>query len=265
MAFGLLLAVFVGVTLGLAGSGGTILTVPILVYVMGVDPVLATTYSLFAVGVTALAGSVKGFAAKLVDFRQICAFGLPSLLMVFVMRTFVLPLVPEVIRIGPWEVHQSVVLMVLFALVMLASSVSMIGDREDDVPVVPSAGRRGIPVSLVIVQGLFVGMVTGTVGAGGGFLIVPALVNFFGMPMKGAVSCSLVIIAANSFFGLLGDLEKIPDFDWPLLLGYTFFAVAGLFIGFALSGRMDGRQMRKLFGYLVLVMGIYVLVRELTI
>jgi len=193
-----------------------------------------------------------------IDGRTVFAFGLPSLLMVFAMRTFILPLVPDVIAIGPWQVHQSVLLMVLFAVVMLASSISMI--RESRMPFFAPAGGRGTPQ--VVLFGLFVGMVTGTVGAGGGFLIIPALVRFFKMPMKNAVSTSLVIIAVNSLFGVLGDVEKLPAFDWPLISGYTLFAVGGIFVGFGLSDRMDGRKLGKLFGYLVLLMGIYVLVRE---
>ncbi len=261
MLLGFLLAILVGITLGLVGSGGTILTVPILVYIMGVDPVLSTTYSLFAIGITSIVGSVKGFIAKEVDIKKVLSFGLPSLLMVFVMRTFVLPLVPEVITIGPWAFHQSVLLMLLFAMIMLASSISMI--QGSDMPMVPLSNAHEIPVSLVIVQGLFVGIVTGTVGAGGGFLIIPALVNFFKLPMKKAVSTSLVIISINSFFGVLGDVEKFPAFDWPLILGYTFFTIVGVFVGFALSNKMNGEDLRKAFGYLILLMGGYILVREL--
>jgi len=260
MLIGFLLAVLVGVTLGLVGSGGTILTLPILVYVMGVDPVLATTYSLFSIGVSSMVGAVRGFVAREIDVRRVFAFGLPSLLMVFVMRTFILPLVPEVIAIGPWEVRQSILLMLLFAVVMSASSIAMI--RETGFPFFPSVGSGGASARLVVLFGLFVGMVTGTVGAGGGFLIIPALIHFFKMPMKNAVSTSLVIIAVNSLFGVLGDLEKLPVFDWTLILGYTIFVVSGIFVGFGLSGRMDGRKLGRLFGWLILLMGIYVVVRE---
>jgi len=261
MLIGFLLAVLVGITLGLVGSGGTILTVPILVHVMGVDPVLATTYSLFSIGISSLVGAVRGFAAGEVDVRKILAFGLPALLMVFAMRTFILPLVPEIIVIGSWEIHQAALLMALFAVVMTASSISMI--RETAPPFFLSVGERETPVGMVVLLGMLVGMVTGTVGAGGGFLIIPALVHFFKMPMKNAVSTSLVIIAVNSLFGVLGDVEKLPVFDWPLILGYTLFAVVGIFVGFRLSDRMDGRKLGKLFGYLILAIGVYVFVSAL--
>src|SRR5690606_1495922 len=223
MVIGLILAIVVGITLGLVGSGGTILTVPILVYLMGVNPILATTYSLFAIGITSFVGAVKGYREKEVDVKQVFAFGLPSLVMVFITRTFILPLVPDVIHIGPWEFEQEVLLMIIFAFVMLASAISMIKGANDDTTIIPE--RVNTPLSLVIGQGVFVGMVTGVVGAGGGFLIIPALINFFRMPIRRAVSTSLAIIAINSFFGVLGDLEKFAEFDWLMILTYTFLTV----------------------------------------
>lgn len=260
MLIGFLLAIAVGATLGLVGSGGTILTVPILVYVMGVEPMLATTYSLFAIGITSLVGSAKGFLAKEVDVEKVISFGIPSLLMVFITRSFLLPLLPAVIQLGPLEVEQSLLLMVLFALVMLASSWSMIRESERSQVLV-----QDVPLAAVIAQGVLVGLITGVVGAGGGFLIIPALVNFYRMPIKQAVSTSLVIITVNSFFGVLGDVDRLPDFDWTLILGYTACAVLGIFIGFGLSNKINGQHLKKMFGYLILFMGIYILLKELVL
>jgi len=261
MLLGLILAVIVGITLGLVGSGGTILTVPILVYAMGVNPVIATTYSLFAIGATAVVGGIKGFYKNEVDLQKVITFGLPSLLMVFIVRNYMLSLVPEVFVFGSWEIHREVVLMILFALVMIASSYSMISGTG--ISFVRTSKRNSESVRQVVAQGLFVGFVTGVVGAGGGFLIIPTLVSVFSLPMKKAVSTSLVIIAINSAFGLLGDLEKFPEFDWYLLLSYTFFTIGGIFIGFFLSNKMDGEQLKKSFGYLILIVGIFVLLKEL--
>lgn len=261
MLLGLILAIIVGITLGLVGSGGTILTVPILVYAMGVNPVLATTYSLFAIGITSIVGVLKGFYKKEVDIRKVFTFGLPSLLMVFIMRNYMLSLVPEIFIIGSWEIHREVMLMLLFGVVMLVSSYSMI--RGTGFSFVRSTKRNGESVRQVAAQGLFVGFITGVVGAGGGFLIIPTLVSVFKMPMKKAVSTSLAIIVINSFFGLLGDLEKFPEFDWALLSGYTFFTIIGIFLGFLLSNKMDGEQLKKAFGYLILLVGIFVIVKEL--
>lgn len=264
MLIGLLCAIFVGMTLGLVGSGGTILTVPILVYVMGVDPILATTYSLFAVGTTALIGSIRGLKNRDVDLSHVYHFGIPSLLSVFLTRTFLLPLVPEIIHIGSLALHQSVVLMLLFSLVMLASAMSMIGSRSIS-KLLPTQRDGGDKRMQVAMAGILVGFVTGIVGAGGGFLIIPVLINFFNLSLRRAVATSLVIIAINSFFGVMGDLEKFVDFDWYLLIGYTLFTIGGIFAGFSLSKKINSDILKKIFGYFILVVSVYILVKEVSV
>ncbi|MGO1243407.1 MAG: sulfite exporter TauE/SafE family protein [Sphingobacterium sp.] len=261
MILGFILALLVGVTLGLVGSGGTILTVPIMVYALEVDPVLATTYSLFAIGVTSLVGSIRGVYNKEVDFNKISLFGLPSLLMVFVTRSYILPLVPEIIVIGRWEFMQDLVLMMLFACVMLVAGLVTIRGANVKTGQVVLPGN--VKTSMLVVQGLIVGLVTGVVGAGGGFLIIPALINFNGMSMKRAVSTSLVIISINSFFGILGDVEKFPTFDWSILIGYTSLAIIGIFVGFKLSIVVSGTKLRTGFGVLLLFVAMYIILREL--
>ena len=263
MIVGYVLAILVGVTLGLVGSGGTILTVPIMVYLMGVDPVLATTYSLFAVGVTSLAGSVQGIYTREADFNKVFLFGLPSLLMVFVKRIYIITLVTEVIIICNWRFAQEFLLMVLFACVMLISGGMTIRGASTKMDQVLLVGKNNAVV--LMIQGLFVGLVTGVVGAGGGFLIIPALVNFYGMPMKRAVTTSLVIISINSFFGILGDIEKFPRFDWSILLGYTLLAIIGIFFGLKASARIHGRSLRKGFGWLLMLVALYIIIREVYI
>ncbi len=260
---GYLLALLVGITLGLVGSGGTILTVPIMVYFMGVDPVLATTYSLFAVGVTSFIGSIRGIYNREADLNKIVLFGVPSLLMVFLTRSYILPFVPEVIVIGNWRFAQELVLMVLFAGVMLVSGMITIHGANVKNERILLAGN--VKTIVLIVQGIVVGLVTGVVGAGGGFLIIPALVNLYGISMKRAVTSSLVIISINSFFGILGDIEKFPTFDWPILLGYTMLAIVGIFFGFQLSDKFQGSSLRKAFGVLLLLVAFYIFVRELYI
>ncbi len=257
---GILLAIGVGITLGLVGSGGTILTVPIFVYIMGVDPVLSTTYSLFAIGVTSFVGGARGFIKRTVDVKKVLTFGIPSLLMVYITRMFILPLVPDVLIIGPFKIHQNNALMVLFALVMLGSSIAMIKKRDERLEY--DNVQKKVPVGKIIAEGGAIGLVTGLVGAGGGFLIIPALVHFFRMPIKRAVSTSLVIIAVNSFFGLLGDIEKFRGFDWWVLLSYTAAVIIGMFGGFSISKGLDGSKLKVIFGYLVLFIGIYILIVE---
>ncbi len=257
---GCILAIIVGITLGLIGSGGTILTVPILVYIMGVDPVLSTTYSLFAIGITSLIGAIRGIVKEEADLPKVLSFGIPSLIVVFITRLFILPLVPEVIQIAGFSFHQNVLLMILFSFVMIASSLSMIRSGKHDLEI-PRENLR-IPIEIVVLQGAIVGLITGLVGAGGGFLIIPALVNFYRLPMRRAVATSLIIISINSFFGVMGDIEKFEIFDWNLLLLYTGGTVLGIFIGFYLAEKIPNKLLKIGFGYMILFVGLYILIKE---
>ncbi|MFZ4262230.1 sulfite exporter TauE/SafE family protein [Sphingobacterium sp. HJSM2_6] len=261
LLLGCLLAVLVGITLGMIGSGGTILTVPILVYIMGVNPILATTYSLFAIGITSFIGGVRGIIYQEADLSKVLSFGIPSLVVVFTTRAFILPLVPDVIVLGSFQLEQHVALMLLFAAVMLTSSINMI--RTAKFPLESSAKAFHVPLYGVMLQGAMVGFITGLVGAGGGFLIIPALINFYKLPIRKAVATSLIIITINSCFGLLGDLEKFPEFDWRLISAYTLSTVFGLFIGFNLVKKVSNLFLRVSFGYMILIIGLYILVKEL--
>ncbi|MCA5004673.1 sulfite exporter TauE/SafE family protein [Sphingobacterium bovistauri] len=251
---GLLLAVFVGVTLGLVGSGGSILTVPIFVYVFGIEPVLATAYSLFAIGVTSMVGGVKGIINKDVDFDKLLKFGIPSMISVFLTRKFIVPLIPDEIIVFNIVIAQETVLMVLFAIIMLFAAYAMF--KEIIIP------KTEFPLTAILLKGVFVGSVTGIVGAGGGFLIIPALTNFFNLSMKRAVATSLVLISINSILGLLGDWRRIDLFDWNLLITYTGMTVVGIFIGFYLSGKIDGKSLKRLFSVGIMAVAIFVLLKE---
>ncbi len=262
MQIGFAFAILVGMTLGLVGSGGTILTVPILVYIMGVNPILATTYSLFAVGTTAFIGGLRGLRKGEVHLAHVYHFGIPSLVSVFLTRTFLLPLVPDVIYIGSYGIHQAVLLMLLFAVVMLASAISMIRSTKS-LSILPD-GQTDRNSTTVSIAGVLVGFVTGVVGAGGGFLIIPVLVNFFRLSIKRAVATSLLIIAINSFFGLMGDLEKFKNFDWYLLIGYTLFTIGGIFAGFSLSKKISASLLKKIFGYFILAVALAILITEIS-
>ena len=260
---GYFLAVIVGISLGLIGSGGSILTVPILVYIMAVEPVLATAYSLFIVGSTALVGGIKSALLKKVDFKTVLIFGIPSIAAVYLTRAFIVPLLPEVIfSIGTFEFTKPIALMLLFAVVMIMASVSMIKPSkviEDE----NSPMKYNFP--LILLEGLLVGVLTGLVGAGGGFLIIPALVLLAKMPMKLAVGTSLFIIAAKSLIGFLGDLKGNQTIDWSLLLLFTFASIIGIFIGIYLSKKIHGAKLKTGFGWFVLLMGIYIILKELVL
>src|SRR5687767_11603871 len=256
---GYLAAVLIGVSLGLIGGGGSILTVPVFVYLLHVHPVLATTYSLFVVGSCSLVGGTRAYFKKLIDFHVVLYFGLPSLLSVFVVRRFVLPLIPDhLFTIGNLVVTKGVFLMVLFALLMLAAAVSMIrSDSKIPVPAIGKERNGGL-----LIQGLLIGAVTGLLGAGGGFLIIPALVLISRLPMKIAVGSSLTIMAISSFFGFFSTLSHYT-INWFQLLTFTAIALLGIFAGIALSERIPGQALKKGFGWFVLATGLFILVREL--
>lgn len=260
---GFFLAVLVGISLGLIGSGGSILTVPILVYIMAVEPVLATAYSLFIVGTTALVGGIHNAFLKKVDFKTVVIFGIPSIVAVYLTRAFLVPVIPTVIfTIGGFSLTKSVALMVLFAVVMIMASVSMI--KPSKVKTEESQSLK-YNFPLIVLEGTFVGVLTGLVGAGGGFLIIPALVLLAKMPMKLAVGTSLFIIAAKSLIGFLGDLNGSETIDWQLLIYFTLASIVGIFIGIILSKKIEGAKLKVSFGWFVLLMGIYIILKELVL
>jgi uncharacterized membrane protein YfcA len=256
---GYLSAVLIGVSLGLIGGGGSILTVPVFVYLLHVQPVLATTYSLFVVGSCSLVGGARAYFKKLIDFHVVLYFGLPSLLSVFAVRRFVLPIIPDhLFTIGDLPITKGVFLMVLFALLMLAAAVSMI--RSESKPPMPAIGkeRRGG----LLIQGLLIGAITGLLGAGGGFLIIPALVLISRLPMKIAVGSSLTIMALSSFFGFFSTLSHYT-INWFQLLSFTAIAVLGIFVGTAFSEKIPGQLLKKGFGWFVMAIGLFILIHEL--
>jgi uncharacterized membrane protein YfcA len=257
---GLLSSLLIGLSLGLVGGGGSILTVPVLVYLLGVEPVLATAYSLFIVGFTSAVGVYPKYKEGLVDVRTALIFGAPSIAAVFLTRKMIVPAIPaDVLHFGDWVLTKSVLLMILFAGLMLAASISMIRDAKKDNAEPQHPLSFNYP--LIVLEGTVVGILTGLVGAGGGFLIIPALVMLTKLPMKKAVGTSLLIIAAKSLIGFTGDLSA-QTMDWPLLLAVTLMAVLGIFIGNTLSKKIDGGKLKKGFGWFVLVMGVYILLKE---
>ncbi len=256
---GYISSILIGVSLGLIGSGGSILTVPVLVYLFAVDAVSATAYSLFIVGFTAAVGSVGYFRKGLVNVRTALVFGAPSIVAVFLTRAYVVPAIPkELFTVGSLVVTKSVLMMVLFAVLMVAASYSMIrkGKNKQEV-----SGPQTFNYPMILLEGAVVGLITGLVGAGGGFLIIPALVLLSKLPMKEAVGTSLVIIAAKSLIGFFGESGE-TIINWSLLTTVSVFATAGIFIGMLLSKRIDGARLKPAFGWFVLVMGLYIIVKE---
>lgn len=257
-------AAAIGISLGLIGAGGSILTVPVLVYLAHVEPVLATAYSLFVVGSTALVGGIQNAFKKLVDFKTAVLFGVPSIIAVYATRAFVMPRIPSEFHIfDSLEISKGMFLLLLFAILMVATSISMIrgnGKKSEleEFPAEPKKHHFGF----VLLEGIGVGTLTGLVGAGGGFLIIPALVLLAGLEMKLAVGTSLFIIAMKSLIGFTGDIQTGMPIDWNFLLIFTGFSVAGIFIGSWLHKFIHGDRLKKGFGWFVLVMGIYMILKE---
>jgi len=241
------------------GSGGSILTVPILHYAFHIEPVMATGYSLFIVGVTSLIGATRSAIGRRNDVRAALIFAPASVISVFLVRKFLLPAIPDTITITSWSMTKNVFIMICFAVLMIAASISMISKQkapeQDSLP----AER----VWLVPVLGFLVGAVTGFVGAGGGFLIIPSLVLFARVPMKKAVGTSLVIITINCFVGFFSDLNALVHINWKLLIVFSTLAIIGILVGLGLQKRVPGGRLRKWFGYFVLLMAVYIIFMEL--
>ncbi len=258
---GYCLSLLIGLLLGLVGSGGSILAVPVLVYVVHIQATEATGCSLFVVGVSALIGSLQGVREKLIDLSIAIYFGLPSVLSVFVMRRFVMPNLPNILfQIGGFTIHKNLFIMLVFALLMLLAASKMI--RK---PSSPTAIKNGLfNRNTLILRGFAVGILTGFVGVGGGFLIIPTLVFSARLQMKNAVATSLIIIACNALIGFAGSIGKL-HINWSFLLLFTSFAVIGILFGQFLSKKMSNEKLKPAFGWFVLAMGIYILVKEILI
>lgn len=257
---GYLLAALVGISLGLIGGGGSILMVPILVYIFSLNPVTATSFSLFIVGSTSLVGAYKNYRKGLVSIGTALLFGLSSITTVFITRKLLMPAVPDVLgTIGKMEIKKSMAIMVLFALLMLLASLAMIRSPKGTEAMDDAQGKPAVGKLLMI--GVLVGLATGFLGAGGGFLIIPALVLLLNMPMKKAIGTSLLIIALNSLIGFTGDLGHI-HIEWNFLLLITAIAISGIFVGTALAKKIPGAKLKKAFGWFVLAMGIYIILKE---
>ena len=287
MIWGIALAVVVGAIMGLAGAGGSILTVPILVYVVGVDAVTATAYSLFVVGVTSVVGAASYWRRGLVHVRAAVVFSIPSLLVVYCTRRWLVPAIPQQLgTVAAIEVSKELFILVLFAVIMGLGALSMIVRPRFAVDVIGSGGAGGdrdapeaprphaetavaapvkVSIPLIALEGTVIGVLTGVVGAGGGFAIVPALVVFARLPMRVAVGTSLTIIAAKSLFGFLGDIAVESSLEWGLLLAFTALAVVGILLGSRLARHVPGARLRPAFGWFVLVAAAGILVRELVL
>jgi uncharacterized membrane protein YfcA len=252
-------ALLIGLSLGLIGAGGAILTVPVLVYLFHVTPLMATSYSLVIVGMVSFLGFIGYLSAKEVAVKSGLLFGLSSVVTVFFIRHFVIPRIPAIILSrGSITITFSNVTMLLFGLVMILAAVAMISKNNKRLQSEAPDTRP----ALLLLYGVFVGLITALLGAGGGFLLIPALVIFARLPMKTAVGTSLMIITLNSIFGVLADIGRVK-LEMGLLIPIAMLAIAGLGMGLYLSRRINSSCLKTAFGWFVLLMGIYVLITEL--
>ncbi|MGX5820079.1 sulfite exporter TauE/SafE family protein [Chitinophaga lutea] len=252
----LTIAAIIGLSLGLIGAGGGILTVPALVYLMGISPVAATGYSLFIVGATSFYGGSVSLLKKQADLRTALLFAAPGMVTAFLARSILLPLLPETwLHIGDWVLTREKGIMLLFAVLMMAAGRAMIRPFG-------LLAKLCTRCPQMVVAGAVVGLIAGITGAGGGFLIIPALVLLGGMPMKMAVHTSLVIVAANSAIAFAGDLGHAPTPDWSFLLAFTGLSIAGMIAGKKLSAYWSGAGLRKSFGWFVIILGLFITIKE---
>jgi uncharacterized membrane protein YfcA len=257
---GYFLALIIGVSLGLIGGGGSILSVPVLAYIFNFDEKIATAYSLFVVGIGALVGGIQKHFQKLVEWKTAIIFGIPSILGVWVVRHYFIPLLPDVLfTISSYPISRRMFMLGLFALLMFPAAWSML--KKENIKKT-TAKKVQYNYFLILLEGLVVGAITGFVGAGGGFLIIPALVVLAKLDMKIAVGTSLIIIAIKSLLGFfLGDALTM-QVDWGFLSFFSFFTFAGIFIGTYLGKFIDGTKLKKGFGYFIILMAVFIFYME---
>lgn len=248
----------IGLSLGLIGAGGSILTIPAFVYILKMDPLAAGIYSMFVVGISSLIGAVRSMVNRLVDFKTAALFGIPSIIGVYTARKFIFPAIPrQLFSIGRLVFSKDMVFMLAIAILMCAAAISIL-TAFDDPGRTPSNPR--LPAWL-IGRGLLVGSITGLLGIGGGFLIVPALYLWARLPMKTAIGTTLLIIAANSLFGFLNSYSGAV-IDWALLRQFAFGSILGILIGTKIAEKITGKYLKKIFGWFVLLIAAFILFKQ---
>jgi len=251
-----LLALLIGLSLGIIGSGGSILTVPVLVYLFHLEPLTATTYSLFIVGTASAMGAAQSIFKKNIDIKAALLFVIPSLMSVFLMRNLFLQYIPSTISFGIFELEKNIFIMIFFSVIMIAAAISMIRSAELE----PSTEKFYFKLPML---GFGVGLLTGLVGAGGGFLIIPSLILFANVDMKKAVGTSLLIITINSYVGFLSTQGFIETIDWNLLLTFTSLSIVGILIGISIQSKIPQKNLKQYFGYFIIVIACYIVYKEL--
>jgi uncharacterized membrane protein YfcA len=255
-------SLFVGLSLGMIGAGGSILTVPVFIFILKVDPLTSSIYSMFIVGISSLAGGIKYIFNKLVDIRTTNVFGIPSVTGVLIARKFIFPSIPDqIFSIGGFIVSKKILFMLCISVLMLMASVRMLCAASPK-KVTLSVGTP-VKTGFLIIQGLIVGIITGLFGIGGGFLIVPALYFWSRLPMKKAVGTTLLIIAMNSLFSFFTSYSS-SLINWSLLLRFSLGAVIGILIGTQIAEKISGNYLKRIFGWFVMCISFYIVFKQFT-
>ena len=258
--FGFISAVLMGVVLGILGGGGSILTIPVLVYFLNIPPLNATAYSLFIVGLASLIGSTRYMKKEQVSYKSAIFFATPSLITILITRRILLPVIPDnIFSVNEFILTKNLAVLIFFAIVMVIASLSMIKQRKLENKI---RQKEESNIILLVLEGIIVGFITGLIGAGGGFLIVPALVIFARLPMKKAIGTSLLVIAINSLLGFTGDALASSFINWSFLIEFSVLAVAGILLGSYFSGFISGQKLKPVFGWFILFMGTFIIVKE---
>jgi uncharacterized membrane protein YfcA len=259
---GYIAAIFIGLVLGLIGGGGSILTVPVLVYLFGISPVLSTSYSLIIVGVTSIAGVISYARNDSVSFKTGIYFSIPAMLTVYFTRRIILPAIPDTIfTLESIDFSKDLMIMLLFATLMIFAAISMIRKKKNREET--SELNESKKIFLIVAEGIIVGVLTGLVGAGGGFLIIPALVLFAKMPMKIAVGTSLFVISVKSIIGFIGDLGADVSISWSFISIITLISILGMILGSYLSKYISNKKLKPLFGWFVLLTGSLIIIQNI--
>lgn len=255
---GYIASILMGLSLGVVGGGGSILTVPILMYFFGQEVLVATTGSLFVVGTAALFGAVMSYRRGLVDIKTGASFALPGAVGILMTRKLILPSLPEVIfSFSGWELSKSALILFSFVFLMMYAARSMLRSGA------PTAPRTSEPQRAEIAfKGFLVGGATAFVGAGGGFLIVPALVLLLKMPMGSAVGTSLAIVSINALFGFAISADD-HALEWPVLMIVVLLSLLGLVVGRRIATGIPERSLKRGFAYFIIFIGSFIFIDQI--
>lgn len=258
---GYISGLFIGGTLGVFGGGGSILTVPVLVYLFKISPVVATAYSLFIVGLTSLVGAISRIKQKEVNIKVAISFSIPGLTGVFLTRKYIIPAIPEKINfLNDIVLTKDTAILIFFSIIMLLASISMIKGRKEST----NQKKLNEPWNtiLIIIGSFATGIITGIVGAGGGFLIIPALVFLAKLDIKEAIATSVLIIAINSLVGFTGNLNTGIEMNFKFLVGFSLITIFGILVGIKASNKIPANKLKPAFGWFIMIMGIFIILKE---